>query len=48
VFRINWKEGVLISAKIKSLSGNKGVLRYHGKDLELAMKTGESQKFDFK
>lgn len=45
---IKWKEGTLISANIKSFSGNKGVLRYHGKDLELAMKGGESRKFDFK
>jgi alpha-L-fucosidase 2 len=45
---MKWKEGILTSANIKSLSGNKGVLRYHGKDLELAMKKDESQKFDFK
>ncbi len=45
---MKWKGGILISANIKSLSGNKSVLRYHGKDLELAMKQGESQKFDFK
>jgi alpha-L-fucosidase 2 len=45
---IKWENGILVSSNIKSLLGNKSVLRYQGKDLELAMKKGESQKFDFK
>jgi alpha-L-fucosidase 2 len=45
---MKWENGILISSSIKSLSGNKGILRYNGKDLELAMKKGESQIFDFK
>jgi alpha-L-fucosidase 2 len=45
---IKWENGILVSSNIKSLSGNKSVLRYHGKDLELVMNQGESQKFDFK
>jgi alpha-L-fucosidase 2 len=45
---MKWEKGILTSSEIKSLSDNKGILRYHGKDLKLAMKKGESQKFDFK
>ena len=48
-FEVNmkWKDGILISANIKSHLGNKSVLRYLGKDLKLEMKEGESQKFNF-
>ena len=45
---MKWEKGILISANVTSILGNKGVLRYHGKDLELVMKKGASRKFDFK
>ena len=43
---IEWKEGVLVQARIKSLFGQKGVLRYQGKDISLDLKKGE--EFIFK
>jgi alpha-L-fucosidase 2 len=45
---IKWENGILVSSNVKSLSGNKSVLRYRGKNLQLDLKKGESRKFDFK
>jgi alpha-L-fucosidase 2 len=45
---MKWENGILASANIKSLSGNKSVLRYRGKKLEVDLKKGESRKIDFK
>lgn len=45
---MKWEDGSLVSANVKSLSGNKSILRYQEKDLELDLKKGESRKFDFK
>lgn len=36
-----WKEGVLDQARIKSLFGHRGLLRYNGKELPLDLKKGE-------
>jgi alpha-L-fucosidase 2 len=38
---IEWKEGKLVSAEIKSLLGDKGVVRYNGKDTNLKMEKGD-------
>jgi alpha-L-fucosidase 2 len=45
---VKWEDGILVSSNVKSLSGNKSVLRYREKNLELNLKKGESRKFDFK
>ncbi len=39
---VDWKDGKLASAKITSLAGTKGRVRYRGKTVELRMKMGES------
>ena len=44
---MKWQSGNLISANVKSILGNKSVLRYRGKNIETDIKKGESQKFDF-
>ena len=38
---MEWKEGVLVQARIQSLFGHKGLLRYMGKDIPLDLKRGE-------
>lgn len=43
---IEWKEGILVKSRITSLLGNKGVLRYQGKDILLDLEKGE--EFIFK
>uniref|UniRef100_UPI003217BA1F glycoside hydrolase family 95 protein n=1 Tax=uncultured Draconibacterium sp. TaxID=1573823 RepID=UPI003217BA1F len=39
---IKWKEGKIVTAKIESLLGEKGILRYNGTDTVLKLKKGES------
>jgi len=43
---IEWNEGTLVQARIKSLFGNKGVLRYQGKDISLDLQEGEEFVFE--
>jgi alpha-L-fucosidase 2 len=44
---MKWQSGNLISASVKSILGNKSVLRYRGKNIQTELKKGESRKFDF-
>ena len=44
---IKWEKGKLVSANIKSLNGNKGMVRYQGKNVEINLKKGEMQKISF-
>ncbi|MCG8311058.1 MAG: glycoside hydrolase N-terminal domain-containing protein [Cytophagales bacterium] len=39
---IAWKEGKLVSAEIKSLLGDKGIVRFNGEDVSLNLDRGES------
>lgn len=44
---LRWKANNLVSARVKSLLGDQGIVRYHGKDLLLDLKKGESKSFSF-
>lgn len=44
---MKWEKGKLVSASIKSLTGNKGIVRYHGKDQEVHLKKGKMQALVF-
>ena len=48
-FEINlrWKANKLVSAQVKSLLGDQGIIRYRGKDLLLNLKKGESKSYSF-
>jgi len=41
---IRWEKGTLLQARIKSLPGGKGIIRYNGKDILVDMKKGGSNK----
>ena len=40
---IKWENGALISAHVKSLFGEKGIIRYKGEDILLNLKKGETE-----
>ena len=46
-FTIAWNNGELISAKVKSLLGNRCIVRYKGKEVEINLGKGESQEITF-
>jgi len=41
---ITWKEGKLVTATVKSLLGEEGIVRYNGKDTRLNLKKGETRQ----
>ncbi|GAB1453704.1 hypothetical protein MASR2M47_37600 [Draconibacterium sp.] len=41
---ITWEKGILVEAKIKSLLGEKGIIRYDGEDIFVNLKKGKSNK----
>jgi alpha-L-fucosidase 2 len=43
---LEWNDGTLVQARIKSLFGHKGVLRYQGKDISLDLQEGEEFVFE--
>ncbi|MCY1719383.1 hypothetical protein OU798_03465 [Prolixibacteraceae bacterium Z1-6] len=45
---IKWNEGKLVMAKVKSLLGKKGILRYNDKDYQLNLAKGEELNLDNK
>jgi alpha-L-fucosidase 2 len=45
-FSINWKKGMLISLRVKSLMGNKLILRYNGKTISRETITNRSYTFE--
>ena len=44
---MEWEEGDLVNALVTSLAGEKGLLRYRGRDILLDLKKGESQTVVF-
>jgi alpha-L-fucosidase 2 len=46
-FTIAWNNGELVSAKVKSLLGNRCIVRYKGKEVEINLEKGESQEITF-
>jgi hypothetical protein len=44
---MEWKEGKLLNARIRSLTGESGILRYSGKEIDLDMKKNEERLIKF-
>ena len=47
-FSITWKNGKLVSVEVKSLLGNRSVIRYMGKEVEVNLDKRQSQIISFK